>query len=344
MAMQAGDKGWEAFRLYGSQKTSRNLGRAGKVLGAAGAVALLAGAAPLAAVCSSVGLVLFLLASRVTLPELECAFCRKPRASVTLMVAGPSVAICDECTGLSMAVFNEDSQAKKSDAWLRVLLASLPYRCPRAISGPLLRAMPATTVEARARLLHRAFELGNPTAVIELIERVPEAERASSEWINLGVALENDERYLEGIAATQRIAGNPDDEPFLLNNVAAMRLHLDPTPAELQTLLEHNQRARELISTRDPAHMAPVLASMWGTAAELHRRLGQPEAALRALREAEKVGHPAPERLVTEAHLALAAGRSAEARNRLLAVLDLAHPESREAREAARLLEGCPAP
>lgn len=38
-----------------------------------------------------------------------CSFCQRPRAQVLRLVAGPGVAICDECVGLCTAILRDDS-------------------------------------------------------------------------------------------------------------------------------------------------------------------------------------------------------------------------------------------
>lgn len=280
------------------------------------------------------------LSALITLPETECAFCLRSRLGVEMMVAAPSVSICDGCTELSTAVFAEENEKKGSVDWMKRLARSLPPRCPRAMSSPVFRALASENEQERIELIRKAFAVGNPAAVCELIERVPASERTHADWVNLGVAFEHLGRFDDAIAAVEHLAGVPEQEPWLLNNRGTARLEAHPCDeSTLRQLLADNLRARELLWERKPAGFEPPLAAMWSAAAELHRRLGQAEEVRRCVAAAEKLGPASAGLLLTQARLARADGAVEEARTLTTRALEGAHPESRDA-EKARVLLG----
>jgi tetratricopeptide (TPR) repeat protein len=152
------------------------------------------------------------------------------------------------------------------------------------------------------------------------------------------VAFERLGRFAEALAALEHVAGAPEHEPWLLNNRGTARLEAQPCDeATLKSLLADNLRARDLLSERKPAGFEPVLATMYGAAAELHRQLGQADEVRRCIAAAEKLGALSADVVLTQARLARDEGAAEEARTLVARALELAHPESREA-EKARVL------
>ncbi len=229
-------------------------------------------------------------------------------------------------------------------SWIERTVLSLPRRTPRAISTPLFGAVVVKDEKQRYSLLRKAFDIGNSEAASALIMSVPEAERTPSEWVNLGVALENQGRFAEALAALTHVEAQADQEPWVLNNRGTARLESGPCDEQvLRQLLADNQRACQLISVRKPEGFERAAAAMWGAGAELHRRLGEREETLKCLNKAAALSGPDPCRLLTHAELVLAEGRAEEARALLIQALDLAHPESRDASKARALLSDLPA-
>lgn len=326
---------FDAFRLYASPRDLKKL----RLWAAAfGGVALSTGwlhAPEVAIPAVGIAVTLLIISGLITVPEEECGFCRKTRIAVNLMVAGTSASICDECATLSTETFATTNEAKGDPAWLSDAIFALPSRCPRAISTPLFRACTPKDETQRERLIGKAFAVDNPEAVEELIRRSPDQGRTGRDWINLGVALERQGRFREAIEAAERVAGMPEHEPWLLNNRGSARLELEPCDEPtLRQLLADNLRGQELLEqSKAPGH-EPVVASMLGSRAELHRRLGGRAQALQCLEQARALVGDRPSFLITQAEL----GPTEAARELLERALTLAHPESRDAEKARRLL------
>ena len=329
-----------SFRLHGGQQGRRRFWIAASLFGASAVACWFVGVVELTAFCSGAAATLLVVSGLITLPDEECAFCQRARAQVDSLVAAPHVSICEDCTQRSTAVLAEKSARTGGGRWLKHLALSLPPKCPRAVSSPVFRALAFQDAAERQALISQAFAVGNPEAVCELVVRVPEAERLPSDWINLGVALEHLGRFDEAISAVEHVAGLPDEEPWLLNNRGTARLEAQPPcdEATLRALLADNVRARDLLSAKKPPGFEWPLASMWGAAAELHRRLGQPEQVRRCVATAEKLRAPTTGLLLTQARLARDEGATEEARRLLTSALEAAHPESRDAEQARSLL------
>jgi tetratricopeptide (TPR) repeat protein len=328
---------FDGFRLYAS---AGDLGKLRIIAGLAGGLSVgfaFALVPEIAFTCGAIAATLLIVAALITAPDQECSFCRRPRVAVKLMVAGQSTSVCDECAAQSLGVVASEHAQKKDDiAWLTHAILALPNRCPRAISTPLFRACAIKDQSHREALLRKAFDIGNPGAVEELIRRSPEESRSGTDWVNLGVALELQGRFREAIEAVEHVAGMPDQEPWLLNNRGSALVELENDAPTLRRLLADNVRARQLLEALKPPGAESVGAAMLGAGAELHRRLGERDAALECLRSARAIGGEHPTRLITHAKLE---GNSDQGRQLLEQALELAHPESREAEEARRLLE-----
>ena len=337
--LDASDK----FRLHGSPRTRKLLSLASGLLAAAAMVSVLFGSnSAFVSFLSGAG-ALWALSKRIELPDVACTFCRKSRREVDLMVAGPAASMCDECATITMEVLSEESVAKKDSRWIKRMISALPLRCPLAISTPLFKASVATHKAQILELVRRAFRLGNDAAGVELLERLPVAERDGADWVNLDCALERLERFDEALAALEHVAGDPEHEPWLLNNRASIRLGAEPcTEPVLRQLLADNLRARELLTQRKPLGFEYSCAQMWATAAELHRRLGERDEVLRCAKQSEALSKPVVDLLLTLAELAHSESRHAEAAGFLNRALETAHPESKSALKASRFLAEWP--
>lgn len=267
-------------------------------------------------------------------PEESCSFCRKPRAQVQHLVAGPGVSICNECVPLSLAVLLETPPPR----W-ELVLTSLPAQTPHELSAAVVKAAAAGCDHARlGGLVAECLRLQNPDAARALLEAIPEAARKPDDWINLGVALGRLGRYPEAIAATQHAS---DSEPWVLNNVAAFRLDAEPDLREgLQPMLDDVARARSLGDKLPEPMRATLRVATSGTLAELHRRLGAFEKALACLAEAEAAAPGDPWRLLTKAKVLQGMGDVAGARALFEQLATKGHPEALVTRDAQRCLAG----
>jgi hypothetical protein len=135
----------------------------------------------------------------------------------------------------------------------------------------------------------------------------------------------------------------------VLHNLASARLEAaeELEPSAFRSLLADVTRALSLLDLQPVSEwLERVRATMEGTRAELHRRLGEGEEASEALREADRrAGGPGAQRLVIEGRLAQDAGRLGDARRHFTAACTLAHPQSRVfAKASARLAALGPPP
>ena len=51
----------------------------------------------------------------ITIKEVSCSFCGKSQSSVSKLVAGNGVYVCDECINLCVEVLNKEDSKKESD-------------------------------------------------------------------------------------------------------------------------------------------------------------------------------------------------------------------------------------
>lgn len=332
---------FDKFRLYASRRDRTRIHVVAAAFGGAAVGAGLANVSALFLLCIVVACTLLAIGARITVEETECAFCRKPRREVKQMVAGTSASICNECTKLSMQVLVEKSERDDDAEWIEMMLFGLPKRSPWEISSALFRASTPKDQQRLDALINRAIELDNPVALEELLRRSADAERTPREWINLGYALERQGRFREAMEALEHVAGIPEHEPWLLNNRASARVELGPCDEPtLRELLADNLRARQLIEASKPYGFERIAAVMLGAGAKLHLHLGEREAALECLKSARAFGGDEdPERLITQAKIVDLQGKKDEARALVQRAIELAHPESREANEARRLVE-----
>lgn len=286
-----------------------------------------------------------LVLTRLRIPDAECAFCGAPRAEVKWLIAGDAAAICDSCAVSALAAFSGHFDGRgELDPWISRWVGALPERCPRALSRPFLERMAGA--ERRAadvrNVLPWCFRLGNEPLARELLEAIPPAERLPHDWINLGVALADERRFEEALQATMA-AGDAAEpiRPWVLGNCAFFRAQLSPgaSQAELAAWLRDVEDAQRLLLLSGRPHgWEEVLSSLRGVEAELRRRAGDPEGALRVLD-----GAPGPDRgqgwrLVVRARVLAGLGRREAARQETERALGLLHPEGFDAAEARKLL------
>jgi tetratricopeptide (TPR) repeat protein len=340
------------FRVYASKHARRLLTLTATTVLVAGSASLLAG--PSTGLLSQVGWGLFgaafaLLAVvlRTRTPEEECAFCRKARPEVKLLVAGPSVAICDECANFPMAIVAEEFERRKEPReWHRRYLDCLPLRCPVALSRPLIERVAAKAADRTAlrEVAALSLRLGNNEAAAEILQRIPEPDRQSQDWLSLGVGLGHCGRYDEAIAATVKALEGDDGtcRPVCLNNLAWFRVRSQPdAPESTRTeWLTSIAEAKRLLADRAiSVDQTAYVQACHGTEAELLRSLGDREGALRALSEADKLGpHLRGERLLIRARVLADSGQMPEAHEVARQALEVLHPDSLAAREANELL------
>jgi hypothetical protein len=332
-------------RLHGSRQTKERLGLAAPFFLSLVFLCFIWNQALWFSAAAAAACVLTLLVSwLLVVPDARCSLCHRPRAEVVQLVAGTSASVCDDCVVQSGAILNED--VTHGSRWPLLVLRQLPAHSPRAVTSPLLRAAPCADEKALQRLLIEAFRLANPGLVIELISRRDEAERSGSDWVNLGVAYEEEGRLDEALSAARRAGATPDNEPWMLNNVASARLEAgEQDPTVLRGLLADVTRALELLSTRKTSpQVERVRANMHGTRAELHRRLQEPAEAAACLREAARLEGANAWRLLVEGELARDGSRPDEARTHFTAAKLTAHPESRVFERAVALLKALDAP
>lgn len=296
------------------------------------------------------GLTLFAVAMRsARRPQDECAFCGAPRAKVQRLVAGTSAAICEGCAPLSLAVMAEDLAGRKPPGpWQRLLVDSLPARCPVGISRPLLEALAAGGADAgmlRA-VASVGIRLQNHAVAVEILTRIPEAERQPRDWLNLAYAQGSLGRYEEAARGTETALERDDGDLRVwgLNNRAWFGLRQRPDASvEVRTAwLRDVEEAKRLLAAKRPAGWQALMQSCHGTEAELRRSLGDLRGALQTLSEAEALGPLGGERHLIRARV-LASGDPPLGRHDVERALELLHPDSPYVREARDLLATFPA-
>jgi hypothetical protein len=334
------------LRLYFSRRTRRRFIAATMILFAAAVLNWVGSVATERPTLSSlgwflagVGAVAFVFALFGRTERDECAFCLRRRAAVTLLVAGPSVSICDGCVGLPMGIVAEELERRREPQnWHRRFLEGLPRQCPIRVSSPLLHlsAEADSTNENIRSLVPEAFRLGNYSMVRDLLQRIPEIERRAEDWINLGVAFGSLGMYRAAVESTLHAESKGEaHRPWLLNNSAWFRVReKDLSAGEVTELLQRLEEAKATVRKQAPSGWESVLANFMGTEAELKRALGDFNGSERALAEAEKLGGMTPERLLIRARVAIESKRFDDARHDLQRAIEEAHPESLVAAQA----------
>jgi tetratricopeptide (TPR) repeat protein len=295
------------------------------------------------------GVALVAVASRARASDRGCAFCGRDGQSVAFLISGLAVSVCPDCAAAASARA-EDELARRglSGEWTRMFLAGLPERAPVELSRPHVERLIAQdrSPEGIRASVACCLRFGHHRRAQELLEAVPEPERAPSDWMNLAFALGEQGRHAEALAALRRAApaGTEGEDPWVVANTAWYELQLDPDPPpeHLSRWLAQVADARQALQQTRPEAAAveswsDAVASFRGIEAELLRRTGDGEAALRCLAEADLVAPQSGERLLIRARTLAALGRSAEAAAEAARALQLLRPDARGADEARRL-------
>jgi tetratricopeptide (TPR) repeat protein len=313
------------------------------------AAALSRPGSPLAWALIAAGAALAWVGTRTTPPDQACAFCGTGREQVPFLITGTSVSICAECaTGAAARSAEELDRRGELSEWTRMFLGGLPERASVALSRPYIEALVGgdRSPEWVRAAMACCFRFGHHRLAQELLETIPEPERAPLDWINLGFALGEQGRFADALAAIRRAdAGEGGAEaPWVLANTAwyELQLHPDASRDDLARWLARTVEARNGLASR----LAPgteatrhALASFRGAEAELLRRMGDADGALRALEAADAEEPPRGERLLIRARVLADLGRTDDARAHAELALGLLRPDAREAGEARRLLD-----
>ena len=343
----AGIRGWRGtvdLRLHGSRAAQRVLVA---VAGLSFVAALVvAGLSPplrwLALPLLGVASLAIPLALPVRAPEQACSFCGTTRRNLKSLLAGDATSICDGCARAAMKALAEHAgQRGDAEAWCGGLIHLLPPQCPRSLSRPFVERLvgKARTAAGLRNAAGWALRLGNEPQARELLEELPESERQPWDWVNLGVALSDEGRDAEALAATERAAGDPWLRPWVLNNAVWFRTQLQPgvSAADRARWLEELEEAVRLLEAARPEGWKESLGWFRATEAEVRRRSGDLEGALRALQRAEAEHPLAGEQLWRRAIVLSELGRRDDARAELERALKVLHPEGRGAAEARGL-------
>lgn len=311
---------------------------------------------PLFWVLVGAGAVLVAVAARTHGADRGCAFCGVDREHVPFLITGPALSICPECAAAASAQTAEELDRRGlAVEWARLFLGGLPERAPLALSRPYVELVAGSdrSPEGVRASLVTCFRFGHHRLAQELLESIPEAARTPSDWNSLGFALGEQGFPAEALAATRRAAacGGEQPDPWTLANTAWYELQLHPgaTGDDLARWLGQVAEARRLLEARCPAGPAAApwlhaLASFRGIEAELLRRAGDGEGALRRLAEADAQTPPTGERLLLRARALAALGRAAECRAEAERALTLLRPDARAAEEARRLARATSSP
>jgi tetratricopeptide (TPR) repeat protein len=277
-------------------------------------------------------------------PDDACSFCHASREQVQVLIAARAVSICEQCLSLSMAAAAEDLQGRQPPRpWLRHVVDGLPRNCPRAVSRPLLEAMAdGSTDPATLREVAGACgRLSNDEVAAEMLQRIPESDRGTMDWLSLGAALGRIGRPREALAATEaalKVDDGTHRAACLNNRVWHGIRHQSGAPADTRAAwLRDLDEARRLLDEKRPPGWQPLMQCLHGTEAEVRSAGDDLKGALQALAEAEKLGPFSGERHLIRARAFARAGEPlgrADAQK----VLELVHPESLEAIEARALL------
>jgi hypothetical protein len=278
-------------------------------------------------------------------PDDACSFCHAAREQVQVLIAARAVSICEQCLSLSMAATAEDLQGRQPPRpWLRHVVDGLPRNCPRAVSRPLLEAMrDGSTDPATLREVADACgRLSNDEVAAEMLQRIPEGDRGTLDWLSLGAALGRIGRTSEALAATEAAlkADDGTHRATCLNNRVwyGIRHQAGAPPDTRAAWLRDLDEARRLLDEKRPPGWQPLMQCLHGTEAEVRSAGDDLQGALKALAEAEKLGPFSGERHLIRARAFARAGDPPLGRPDAQKVLELMHPESLEAIEARALL------
>ena len=332
-------------RVHVSDRGARWLVGSTWLLALAWLVAFGLGSPPVGWILVGACLALAVFARAARRPDDACSFCHASRQQVQLLIAARAVSICEQCLSLSMAAAAEDLQSKNPPRpWLRHVVDGLPRNCSRAVSRPLLEAMAeGSTDHATLRAVADAcVRLSNPEVAVELLQRIPEGDRQTTDWLDLGSALGRIGRNGEGLAATEAALKGDDGtrRAVCLNNRVWHGVRHQPgAPPDIRAdWLRDLDEARRLLAEKRPQGWQAIMQCLHGTEAEVRSAADDLQGALQALAEAEKLGPLGGERHLIRARAFARAGDPPLGRADAEKVLELMHPESREAVEARALL------
>jgi len=335
----------DPVRVHVSERLARGLLAATAIGAFAWLAALVLGSPVVAWILLGATLVLAFFLRVARRPDDECSFCHASRQQVEVLIAGTAVSICERCLSLSTAVAAEDLQAKQPPRpWLRQVVDGLPRNCPLAVSRPLLLAMAdERTDPASLRGVFAACaRLSNPEVAAETLRRIPEGERQTEDWLNLGWALGGMGRNGEALAATEAALKVDDGtrRVLCLNNAVWFGVRYQQgAPADSRAAwLRDLDEAKRLLAEKRPDGWQSLMQNLHGTEAEVRSAGDDAKGALEALAEAEKLGPFTAARHLVRARVFARSDDPPLGRTDAQKALELLHPESLEAREARELL------
>jgi hypothetical protein len=332
-------------RVHVSDRGARWLVGSTWLLAVAWLVAFAFGSPPVGWILVGACLALAVFARAARRPDDECSFCHASRQQVQLLIAARAVSICERCISLSMAATAEDLQSKDPPRpWLPYVVDGLPRNCPRGVSRPLLEAMAdGSTDHATLRdVAHASLRLSNPEVAVELLQRIPEGDRQTTDWLTLGSALGRIGRNREALAATEAALKGDDGTrraECLNNRVWHGVRHQAGAPPDIRAdWLRDLDEARRLLEDKRPQGWQAIMQCLHGTEAEVRSADDDLKGALAALAEAEKLGPLGAERHLIRARAFARAGDPPLGRADAQKVLEMVHAESLDAVEARALL------
>jgi len=99
--------------------------------------------------------------------NINCSFCGKKQDQVQKLIAGPGVAICDECIGMCNDVLSHGETEAEFEDFLSAIVEDTPeiaearLRCVHALSDLPKEQLPliATIIEAMCEMVDKAVEI-----------------------------------------------------------------------------------------------------------------------------------------------------------------------------------------
>lgn len=288
------------------------------------------------------------VATRTRASDRACAFCGAGGEQVSFLVTGPAVSLCAGCAAAASAKSAEELDRQGLHVeWLQAFLGGLSERAPLALSRPHLERLAWTDPAPEALRASAAWcaRLGHHALARELLETLPEADRTALDWSDLAAALGAEGRLGDALAAARRAADGTPAGAWSIAQAAWLELQLHPgAPAEdlarwLEQVVEARRQLQDAVGDAGDAGLEDRVASCWTVEAELRRRTGDGEGALRCLDEAAARVGPDGERLLVRARTLAALGRAAEARGEAERAVALLRPDAQAAEDARRLLD-----
>jgi hypothetical protein len=283
--------------------------------------------------------------------HLVCALCGRKWAECTRMVEGQRGAMCIDCVPVTVSAFEGPDSIVLT---LRVLLDVLSrhnHKSPLADSRRLLDAIATLAngeVDIVRQLVWQAVRLSCFDAALELAERLPAADRAPNDIINVAFASYRLGRWqygLTALAALDLAKLEAEQRALYLMNHAALAFESEPdaTPQRLDELASRIEEARMLILmlTIDGDLQRRYLAGVAeGQARYAFRTRDYPRVIERAKDSRKLTDEPSSSLLLLEGDAHAALGNDKAAHAAWLEVLKAAHGESRDAQQARKRLTG----